>query len=231
MFTWKDAVNTALLSCCVVLAGCETAPMPIASNFATSEQYKLRSASHWNTVAQDAVTQTLQMLESKGLPADTPVYVQTTDNPSTFEVNFHEFLLTHLVRKGINVQAQPNPSDVVLRYQVQQVVHKGALPAAEPGRHTMLGAGIWALYGLRDQHLDVLMAIPTMLGLGRDWHESRFANGPTHSEVVITTSALQHGAYIARYTDTYYIQDADIALFGSQNSNNFEARTMKVVNQ
>lgn len=179
-------------------------------------------------MAQDVVTQTLQ---SKELPADAPVYVQTTDNPSTFEVNFHEFLLTHLVRQGFNVQAQPNPSDVVLDYQVQKVVHMGALPTAEPGRHTMLGAGIWALYGLRDQHLDVIMAIPTLLGFGRDWQESRIANGPTHSEVVVTTSALQHGAYIARYTDTYYIQDADLALFGPGSSNNFEARTMKVVNQ
>ncbi|WP_455556235.1 hypothetical protein [Comamonas sp.] len=231
MFMGKSALNVALVSSCMVLAGCQTSPMPVASNFAYAEQYKLRSANHWNVVAKDAVEQTIRMLEGKGLAHGTSVYVEASENASTFEANFHEFLLTHLVRQGISVQVQPHAAALVLRYQTNSVVHKGDLPQSVAGRFTALGAGIWATYGLRDQHLDVLMAMPTALGLARDWLDSRTANGPTHSEIVVTTSALLGNKYIARYTDTYYIQDVDAALFGHQGAHDFEARTMKVVNQ
>ena len=226
-------MRAVLLSGYVTLAGCQTSPMPVASNFEYSQQYKLRSASHWNVIASDAVIKTLAMLESHHFEHPMAVFVDAPNTNTAFAQNFHDFLVTQLVQRGVKVQQDRALADIVFQYSSQTVVHQGEIPSFAPGHSTMLGAGIWALHGLRNQHMDVIMALPSALGLLGDWGRSQKAQGPTHTEMVLTTSATRNNQYLARHTDTYYIPDADTALFSSNADagNKYAAQSIKVVGQ
>lgn len=237
MSVWKRAACTALTGSCLVLAGCQYAPMPISSNFAYSEQHKVRSAGHWDMVAQDVVQQTLAMLQQHGVDASEAVYVDTVPNASVFDQGFREFLITKLVAQHIPVQLHAQGASILLRYQTQVVVHKSKVPEIEMGKFSKLSSGLLAVYSLRDRHLDTWMGAQLGLAVFTDWLESQRNGGPTHTELILTTTALRANQYVARKTDVYYLENADAPLFLSQQKNDSSnepsdtLRTMKVVDE
>ena len=60
-------LKTPAIACSMLaslfLMGCGSAPIPVASNFDYSVQQKVRSAGHWNLMADDVVKQTLETLK------------------------------------------------------------------------------------------------------------------------------------------------------------------------
>ena len=233
MSVWKRAACSALIVSCIGLVGCQHAPIPVSSNFAYSEQQKVRSAAHWDVLARDVVQQTLAVVKQHGV-TDTPsVYVEAAPQASTFDQGFREFLITQLVAQHVPVQQHPQHAGLVLRYQTQIVVHNSPLPKFEPGQFSMLSAGLMALYGLRNHHVDTWLGAQLGLAGLTDWSKSRRNGGVTHTELILTTTALQADQYVARKTDVYYLENADAPLFLSKQhlepSN--AVRTMKVVDR
>jgi len=51
------------------------------------------------------------------------------------------------------------------------------------------------------------------------------SGGPTHTELILTTTVSTGGRYLARKTDVYYVEEADTSLFASL----VPHRTVKVV--
>lgn len=46
-----------------------------------------------------------------------------------------------------------------------------------------------------------------------DVARSQYSGGPTHTEVILTTTIMQGDRYLARNTDVYYVEDSDATLF------------------
>jgi hypothetical protein len=92
----------------------------------------------------------------------------------------------------------------------------------------MLAGGVFALYGLRNYHFDV----QALGGLGvagaMDYTASVNSGGPTHTELVLTTTASTPDQILTRKTDVYYLEDIDASLFARSNAP--ETRTMRMVN-
>ena len=63
MHLFKTSVTAALALTCLALTACGSAPIPVASNFDYTVQHKVRSAGHWNLMADDVVKQTLATLQ------------------------------------------------------------------------------------------------------------------------------------------------------------------------
>ena len=230
---WKNAGLTALAGACLALTACGSAPIPVSSNFEYSVQKKVRSAGHWDLLAKDVVAQTLETLKQAGVAPDTSIYVNLPANASAFDRGFREFLLTKLVQSGVTVLHTAKENNLQLTYGTQMVVHKSDRPHFVPGQFTMIAGGLMAIYGMRGEHLDAKLAGTLGLTGAADFANSINSGGPTHTEVILTTSVSRGSQYLVRKTDVYYLEDVDAPLFvGSAPSGSvFPTQTMKVVAQ
>lgn len=216
---------TAAALAVAMLAGCAQSPIPVSGNFDLTEQKKVRSAGHWQVLSQDAVRETVKMLDNAGVASGARMSIVAPKKSTAFEKTFHELLTTELVRSGrqVTTSAQ-NP--LQLSYNVQVVVHKSHRPHFIPGIHTMVAGGIFALYGLRNHHLDTQALGLLGVTAAVDYASSVGSGGPTHTELVLTTSVGTPDQIITRKTDVYYLEDVDVTLF----THPPEYKTMRVVN-
>ena len=213
--------------CCAVaaLAGCAMSPIPIAENFQLTTQKKVRSAGHWNLLSHDVVEQTVASLEKSGAAPQSTINVPMPTNASDFDRAFHEFLITELVQRGWHVITPGNHAMLTLNYQTQIVTHYSERPHFVPGMFTSITAGLYVLHN----------ASPAGAALGLagalDYGSSVSSGGPTHTELVLTTTVTGAGRYISRKTDVYYVEESDTSLFANLYGNAAAPgmRTMKVV--
>lgn len=208
----RAVTATAIAGLLATLAGCANSPIPLAQNFELTSQHKVRSAGHWDLVSKDVVAQTATTLDKVGAGA-TPVYVLLPARASAFDRGFREFLITQMVQSGKQVLTAPSPQALEVSYQTQVVRHNSPRPHFIPGGFTMLAGGLMAAYGLRNEHLDMQL-VAALAGTGAlDYANSINSGGPTATELILTTTVTRGGQYVARKTDVYYLENADMPLF------------------
>lgn len=195
-----------------LLAACTTSPIPVSENFPLTVQPKVRSAGHWNLLSRDVVTQTLDMLSKVGTTAH--LYVAVPPNASEFDRAFREFLITELVKSGRIVMQRPDNA-IEVSYQTQVVRHQSYRQHFIPGGFTMLTAGLYALYGLRLEHVDAKAIGGLGVAAVADTVASINSGGPTHTELILTTTVATGGRYLTRKTDIYYVEEEDATLFAA----------------
>ena len=87
-------------------------------------------------------------------------------------------------------------------------------------------------YGLRGEHLDTKLLATLGLTGAADYASSVNAGGPTHTELILTTTVARGQQYLTRKTDVYYLEDADIPLFlAPVRLEPFPVKAMKVTEQ
>lgn len=211
-----------------ILAGCATkSPIPLAENFELTVQPKVRSAGHWELLSRDVAAQTLDTLNKAGIDPHTPLYVALPPSPSAFDQAFRDFLITKLVQSGAAVQKMPGQS-LDVTYHTQVVRHHSERPHFIPGQFTMIATGLMAAYGLRHSHVDAQLLATLGLTSALDYGASVNSGGPTHTELILTTTVARGGQYVARKTDVYYLENVDTPLFMRSSYRNIN---MKVVAQ
>ncbi|AVO49330.1 hypothetical protein C6568_08675 [Melaminivora suipulveris] len=196
----------------LALAGCGSAPIPLAKNFELTSQHKVRSAGHWELLSRDVVAQTRATLGQVGYGQEAPLHVALPPNPSSFDLAFRDFLITEMVQGGAIVHQQPG-SGLEVNYHTQLVRHNSERPHFIPGQFTIIAAGLIAAYGLRHEHIDAQLLGALGLTAAADFANSINSGGPTNTELVLTTTVTRGGQYIARKTDVYYLENADVPLF------------------
>ena len=104
----------------VALTGCTNQPW--AERFPESEQLKISAAQQWGMIAEDAAEQTrLALLKADYLKDGTPLYVSEQTN-AHFDRGFRNYLITSLVKSGLNVVTQKDGA-VEVQYDSQVVRH------------------------------------------------------------------------------------------------------------
>lgn len=196
----------------VALAGCQHAPIPVAENFEYTVQKKVRSAGHWELIARDVMAQTSATLEQAGIGAGVDMFVVEPANASEFDLAFRQFLITELVEGGKSVRLSPEGA-VQVEYRTQVVRHDSDRPHFVPGIYTMLTTGLYAAYGLRNEHLDAKLLGGLALAGIADYTRSVYTGGPTHTELILTTLVTSGDRYLSSKTDVYYIEEDDGSLF------------------
>lgn len=190
---------------CLALAACGSSAVPRAGHFPITTQNTLRAAGHWQLLAQEAAARTVDMVRTHHAPdaAQPSFYVEPAHPKSDFGQAFRELLISALVARGQVVHPHPAQADVVLNYSAQVVAHPNAQ-----------GSRAWEMLHLSQ------------------WLDSGRTGSPSDTEVVLTTSAMQQGRYVARSTQTYYLPDGDASMFSTQRAALQPAvRVLKVVNQ
>ncbi|WP_318770582.1 hypothetical protein [Tepidimonas sp.] len=213
----------------MVLAGCSHAPIPVSENFPYTAQKKVRSAGHWDIVAQHAAVSLLERMGSHGGRVET-LRVVLPDNPSTFDRVFREMLVTHLSASGVQV-VESSDAAQTLYIQAQLVRHDSERPHLIPGLFTALTAGVYVAHYLGvHAHQDAALVGGLGYAALADWGRSQYSGGPTHTELVLTLALMQGERHVVRQTNVYYVEDRDVGLF-RQPPRSVPAREFKVVSQ
>ncbi|MDX9697949.1 MAG: hypothetical protein RBT55_00035 [Rhodocyclaceae bacterium] len=194
------------------LVGCSHSPIPVAENFELTTQKKVRSAGHWELLSRDVIAQTTSFLEQSGIAPGSSMHVVLPDNPSPFDKAFRQFLITELVQSGNSVHMSQD-APVKVSYETLVIRHNSDRPHFIPGIYTMLTSGLYAAYGLRNEHIDLKLAAGMALAGLADYANSQYTGGPTHTEMILTTTVSSGDRYLARKTDVYYIEEDDAFLF------------------
>src|SRR5690606_21658765 len=71
----KALGRSATAAAALALAGCGSAPIPLAKNFELTSQHKVRSAGHWELLSRDVVAQTRATLGQVGYGQESPLHV------------------------------------------------------------------------------------------------------------------------------------------------------------
>lgn len=208
-----------MLPATAIAVGCAS-PAPVAQNFPVSYQKVARTAHHWDVVAEDVVAQTLQSIAEKPQLQGRGIFVAKGRN-TAFDTAFREFTITRLVASGASVgvckmdnKASSGFSidgpDVEIKYDTQLVRHGANIPDYQPGRYTLLTAGVAVIRNVilgGDSTTGVIGGV----ALG-EWLAGHVAT-QTNTEIIVTTTISEHNRFVVRKSDIYYVPDADAQLF------------------
>ncbi|MDP2829270.1 MAG: hypothetical protein Q8O37_11775 [Sulfuricellaceae bacterium] len=114
-------LNLTLLSVAAFSAGCAT-DVPIPAGYPTSYQQKMKSAHHWDVLAQDVAKQTASLLAKNDQLRSRALFVVPPTEAVTFDAVFRQLLISQLVNQGLTVSGQPAGA-VEVRYQTKVVHH------------------------------------------------------------------------------------------------------------
>lgn len=209
------------------LAGCAIpySPVPVATNFESTQQAKLQAAAHWGVIARHMATElnpTLKTAPSRSL------YVEPLQS-SIFTQGVRTHLVTALVNDGFVVVKQPVPGALKIELDTQVVAFSAKRPQYRyVGLPTALGTGAWVLTSI--QHSPEWLITAGAYGYDAyRWFTAQFAPGDTpKTEMIVTLSVADESRYYARTTSVYYTNDDDIALYDAARQS---SKTFAVTNR
>lgn len=194
-----------------LLAGCAIpySPVPVATNFPTSDQATLRAASHWNVIASHL--QQRLAAEMKKSP-QRPVHFVDKPDASPFQRAMTSQMITALVNGGYVVSRSPAGAlKIDMELQAvsfapdrQQYRYAGALSA--------LANGVWVLSSVDPTVGAVAVAAAADTYY---YHTAKFSPGATpQTEIIVTLSLSDQYRYYARTSSAYYVAESDKTLYG-----------------
>lgn len=207
----------------LAVVGCAS-PVPVANNFPISYQKVARTAHHWDVIADDVVAQTTAAIEATPVLQKRGVFVPRPETGTAFNVAFRDFLINHMVARGLPVSVCKSTSssgtgfategpDVLVQYEARIIGHGSRMPKYTPGLLTALAAGVSVIHNVSD-NLSNSNQVAAGIGLAAlaDVGAGHIASA-TRTELIVTTTITQNNRYVMRKSDIYYVPDADAQLF------------------
>lgn len=135
------------------LAGCvSTDGVSFPVSFPAASQYKLKSAAHWQLIAEDVAGQMKQSLMAQN-HLQAAIYLEEPAQPTAFERSLLPMLRAGLLSQGLKVSVRSQDA-AVLKVQVSKVSH---VASYRPGTLTLLGGGLLVLREIVRHHSPVLI--------------------------------------------------------------------------
>jgi hypothetical protein len=189
----------------LALSGCALHDgKPRVGNFEVGEQNKLKSASHWQLVAQDVASQIVQRVPYQ------PIYIPSGTN-TTFSKVFASQLKSSMLSKGYTLSQSPVGA-LHISVTVEDVQHV-TLNRYEPGTLTRLAAGLLVLREFTETARQVIGTTAGLLVVEDITRTAQEMDKRPNTEIVLTTEATKDGNVVVHRTDVYYIDSVDTSLF------------------
>ncbi len=190
-----------------LMTGCSTLDgRPSVAFFDPAPEMKLKSASHWRTIADDVVGQIAPIAKRDGMP----IFVSSQD-ATTFGRVFASQLRSSLISRGVSL-SDTDAGALSLAVLVDEVTHV-TIPRYQPGSLTVLSGGVLVV---RDAFETANRAINSTAGLliaGDIIKTINEKNTPPDTEIVMTVKLMNNSRYAIHRTDIYYIDSVDSSLF------------------
>lgn len=221
-----------LLTLCT---GCGSA-VPFATTYSWDTQHKMQAARHWEILADDLAGQVRKYVLKRKDLKQIPIHVASRDG-SPFEEIFSGLLISELIDHGLTVSRTPEGA-LEMEYSATLLEHSDRYYQKIPMKFSVLGTGVIVARNLKnvDAWMDRtrtrdLLGIGAAAGVLSDVAMSHSAGGPSHNEVIITTSLSHNDALCLHKSDIYYINDPDADQYiGPGEKAEQEGRTFNVVN-
>lgn len=204
-----------LLAGCLILTACNSGytPQPRATNFPAIQQNHIRSAAHWQLMANNEVASLVS-----SIPFDASVAIRPAgDESSPFEQAYRRMLTAALVEQGIVVALSSDTATHYLNYDLQMIRHSETdndwLP--RPGTASAWIAIATASANVRNWTNQEYALIPLALGL--DVFMALWRDTEVSVAEIIVHSQLQDDAHIvAANSHVYYFNGEDIQQYQDQ---------------
>lgn len=202
------AIATIATGGCTIFDG-----RPAVATLEPPAQVKLKSAAHWQIVANDIGSQINANITSKNL-GNQAIRVPVDSTSSKFAKVFASQLQSSLLQSGMKVvDGKENALEVSVT--TEEVWHGPYRHVYRPGSITALTGGVLVL---RDAFLNSATPINAVIGaaIGLDAAKTieEFSGRP-FTEIVLTTSVKQGNTFVMHRTDVYYVDEVDVSLFDS----------------
>lgn len=204
-----------LLIAGVTLSACNSGypPQPRAINFSAVQQNHIRSAAHWQLMAENEVAEF-----STKLPSEATVAIRSAGSESSpFEQAYRHMLTAALVKSGIKVTLSADTATHFLDYELQMIRHSESdgdwLP--RPGTASAWIAIATASANVRNWTRQEFALIPLALGLDVFMALWRDTDGSV-AEVIIYSQLQESGQIVAANSHVYYFNGDDLQQYQSQ---------------
>lgn len=204
-----SAVGTLVVSMAVSLTACvSTDGVSVAVSFPAASQYKLKSAAHWQLIAEDVAGQMKQSLMTQD-PLQAAIYLEEPAQPTAFEKSWLPMLRAGLLSQGLKVSARPQDA-AVLKVQVSKVSHVASYRA---GTLTLLGGGLLVLRDIVEHNSTILTnAGGALAAIAADVAMTRH-RPPPELELILSVSVQKEGRYLATSNQIYYLLSEDLNMY------------------
>lgn len=137
------------------------------------------------------------------------VYFNQGPDASKFTSQLTQFMIDGAVNRGVPVFAQPRSGAYIVDLSTVVTTHKSEVDVTPSAPHSSLALGILVI---REAALASWGGGLVAAAIGAD--VLRYSTTPPPgSEFSVTASVQQNGQYVARATNIYYLDSADLRLF------------------
>ncbi|WP_291915945.1 hypothetical protein [Limnohabitans sp.] len=201
--------RTLFMCAAFSLAGCvSTDGVSFPVSFPAASQYKLKSAAHWQLIAEDVAGQMKQSLMAQN-HLQAAIYLEEPAQPTAFERSLLPMLRAGLLSQGLKVSVRSQDA-AVLKVQVSKVSH---VASYRPGTLTLLGGGLLVLREIVRHHSPVLInAGGALAAITADVAMTR-NNTPPDLELILSVSVQKEGQYLATSNQVYYLSSQDLDMY------------------
>ena len=209
IFQMKYINFTLLFFTVLSVMGCvSTNGVSVPISFPAASQYKIKSAAHWQLIAEDVAGQMKQSLKTQNHLQAT-IYIEEPTNPTAFERSLLPMLRAGLLSQGLKVSARSQDA-AVLKVQVSKVSH---FEGYRPGTLTLLGGGLLVLREIVNQNSTVLInAGGAFAAITADAAMTRNSSKPD-LELILSISVQKEGQYLAASNQVYYLFSEDLNMY------------------
>ncbi len=221
-----------LLTCFCVLACSPKGPhqmemvlsqVPVPTGFYLKTQQKLQAVQHWKSLASDVAEKIHNRLDKKNTILNKSIYVAPSGN-TPFEQGFRKLLISQLVKEGLNVTPK-NKDQMLLSFEVETFKHQDRLKTTKYGTYTTL------LPGMSTKKLENSAEANKIKGDPRKNMEAgKYILELPQREIMITTSLMYQGEFLARDSSVFYINDKEWWHYNKRKKeNDYNVKTYQIV--
>ena len=204
-----SAVGTLLMCMAVSLTGCvSTDGVSTPVSFPAASQYKLKSAAHWQLIAEDVASQIKQSLLTQD-QLQAPIYLDESAQPTPFEKSLIPMLRAGLLSQGLKVSSKQQDA-AVLKVQVNKVSHVATYRA---GTLTLLGGGLLVIRDIIAHDVTILTNAAGALAAVTADIAMTNNRPPPELELVLSVSVQRDGRYYASSNQIYYLLSEDLNMY------------------
>ena len=180
-----------------LMTGCSTLDgRPSVTFFDSAPEMKLKSASHWRTIADDVVSQIAPIAKRDGMP----IFVSSQD-ATTFGRVFASQLRSSLISRGVSL-SDTDAGALSLAVLVDEVTHV-TIPRYQPGSLTLLAGGVLVARDAFDSANRAFNSTAGLLIAGDIIKTVHEKNTPPDTEIVMTVKLMNNSRYEIHRTDIY----------------------------
>lgn len=200
---------------------------PVAAKYDPPAEYKFKSITHWGIVANDVANRAIYALNPPlkvTAPDGTvqlipqtqsfskPIYI-SVNSSSKFGKVFASQLKSSFLSKGVSVSTTAEGAQI-LNFKVDVVTQSPIeRPAYTPGTATALAAGVLVMSDVSHFQLSPYPSVLGITGVIDGIALFQEINKRPHTEIAVTTTAVDGTSYLIHMTDTYYIDTPDASLY------------------